>query len=189
MRGNMENSIAEIPSPVPPWHDRRVKWDLRYLIIALNISVWSKDPDKQVGAVITDDRYIRGVGYNGLPRGIEDSDEKLKNKGTKLDLTIHAEENALFSSGNKGTCIYVYPCLPCTRCFSKLCQTDIRRVVSLKANGQSSWAPGTVYKMLIDAGFEVELYTMSQLIQYQWELMTATSYFDSFLSQERGGYF
>ena len=145
---------------------RYTKWDMRYLWLASVVSKWSKDPDKKVGAVITDERYVRGLGYNGLPRGIADSAERLQQKDTKLDLTIHAEENALFASDNKGTCIYTFPCLPCMRCFAKLCQTNIRRVVSIEPSSLSSWQPSKVLELMQEANFIVQLYKEEDLLDY-----------------------
>jgi dCMP deaminase len=50
------------------------KWDLRFLELAKHIAAWSKDPSTQVGCVVVGaDREIRSTGFNGLPRGIEDS--------------------------------------------------------------------------------------------------------------------
>ena len=51
-----------------------LKWDRRFLALARHISEWSKDPSTQVGCVVVGpDREIRSTGFNGLPRGIEDT--------------------------------------------------------------------------------------------------------------------
>ena len=53
------------------------KWDERFLELAKQIASWSKDPSTQVGCVVVGpDREIRSTGFNGLPRGIEDSEER-----------------------------------------------------------------------------------------------------------------
>ena len=136
------------------------KWDLRYLHLAKHISLWSKDPNKQVGAVIVGAHYITGIGYNGLPRGLKDTPERLYNKDTKLSLILHAEENALLSSGNQGKTIYTYPCMPCTRCLAKILQTEISRIVSIDpAYSKSSWKPGEVNELAEEAGLIVTLYS------------------------------
>ena len=57
------------------------KWDDRFLELAKHISEWSKDPSTKVGCVIVgEDREVRSTGFNGLPRGIDDSDERLNNR-------------------------------------------------------------------------------------------------------------
>jgi dCMP deaminase len=64
--------------------------------MAVHVAKLSKDPSTKVGAVILDSkRRIVSGGYNGFPRGVEDSDERLNNRETKLRMTIHAERNAL----------------------------------------------------------------------------------------------
>ena len=48
------------------------KWDKRFMRVAREISSWSKDPSKQIGAVaVNSDRRILATGYNGFPQGIK----------------------------------------------------------------------------------------------------------------------
>ena len=89
-------------------HMNSSKWDLRYIDLARHISHWSKDPRKQVGAVITDKQYVRGIGFNGFPRGIEDSEQILNDKTAKLKLVVHAEANAILTARGLGDTIYIY---------------------------------------------------------------------------------
>lgn len=52
-----------------------MKWHRRFLRLAEHIAGWSKDPSTQVGCVVVGpDREIRSTGFNGFPRGIEDSE-------------------------------------------------------------------------------------------------------------------
>ena len=46
------------------------KWDDRFLDIAREISTWSKDPSRKIGAIAVRDRKILATGYNGFPKGI-----------------------------------------------------------------------------------------------------------------------
>ena len=52
------------------------KWDLRFVNLAEEVAGWSKDPSTQVGAVAVNDRIgtVVAQGYNGFPRGIQDTD-------------------------------------------------------------------------------------------------------------------
>ena len=57
------------------------KWDVRFLELANHISSWSKDPSTKVGCVVVGaDREIRSTGFNGFPRGIEDSEDRLADR-------------------------------------------------------------------------------------------------------------
>tara|TARA_B100000614_G_scaffold120032_1_gene107586 strand:- start:48 stop:251 length:204 start_codon:yes stop_codon:yes gene_type:complete len=60
------------------------KWDRRFIDLALHISGWSKDPSTKVGCVVVgEDREIRSTGFNGFPRGIDDSMERLEDRELK----------------------------------------------------------------------------------------------------------
>ena len=60
------------------------KWDHRFLALAEHISHWSKDPSTKVGAVITHrSKRVVSMGFNGLPAGVEDTEERLTNREIK----------------------------------------------------------------------------------------------------------
>lgn len=110
------------------------KWDVRFLELALHISRWSKDPSTQVGCVVVGpDREIRSTGFNGFPRGIDDSDERLTDRELKYPLICHAEENAIMHAARIGVSLkdcraYVtWP--PCTRCARSLIQAGVREII------------------------------------------------------------
>ncbi len=68
------------------------KWDRRFIELARHIAGWSKDPSTKVGCVIVNsDRTIASIGYNGLPRGVIDTPERLGLRDAKLAMTLHAE--------------------------------------------------------------------------------------------------
>jgi len=73
----------------------RPNWTDYFLGLAKVISQRSHDTQTQHGCVITDTHNrILGVGYNGFPRGLNDSD--LPNtRPDKYPWMIHAERNAL----------------------------------------------------------------------------------------------
>ena len=109
-------------------------WDARFLELARQISSWSKDPSTQVGCVVVGpDREIRSTGFNGLPRGIEDSNERLNNREMKYPMICHAEENAIMHAARigmplKGCKVYItWP--PCTRCARSLIQAGISQII------------------------------------------------------------
>ena len=109
------------------------KWDLRFMAMAKLVASWSKDPSTGCGAVIVDARNIvRGLGYNGLPRRVDDHPERLHNRELRLALTLHAEANAILHSQHpiRGCSLYVWPMPPCSRCAAMIIQAGISRVVA-----------------------------------------------------------
>lgn len=118
------------------------KWDTRFLDLAERIAAWSKDPTTKVGAVIVrDDRTLASVGFNGFPRGVEDSEERLHDRDTKLAMTVHAEVNAILSAHEpvKGHTLYVSPLFCCANCAAAIVQSGIRRVVARSKGDTSRW--------------------------------------------------
>lgn len=109
-------------------------WDQKHLKLAETISLYSKDPSTKVGAVIVDElNRIVSVGYNGFPRKIEDSEERLTDRELKYKYTIHAEMNALlFAERNLEGCSIYTTFMPCQECAKMIIQSGIARVVSFK---------------------------------------------------------
>lgn len=110
------------------------KWDRRFLALASHIAGWSKDPSTQVGCVVVGaDREIRSTGFNGLPRGLEDTTERLTDRNLKYPLICHAEENAILHAARIGVslsgCTMFVTWPPCTRCARSLVQAGIVEVV------------------------------------------------------------
>ena len=109
-------------------------WDERFLELAKQIASWSKDPSTQVGCVVVGpDREIRSTGFNGLPRGIEDSEDRLNNREIKYPMICHAEENAIMHAARIGislkdcTAYVTWP--PCTRCARSLIQAGVSEII------------------------------------------------------------
>lgn len=145
-----------------------IKWDTRFLGLAAHISAWSKDPSSQVGAVITDGNRIVSLGYNGFAAGVVDSEERLVDRNCKLNLTIHAEENAMIFAKRDltGCTVYVtHP--PCPRCASKLIQEEVARIVSIAPSEDflSRWADDIELskQMYGEAGVEFQTYDLEQI--------------------------
>lgn len=108
------------------------KWDQRFIDLAKFVSEWSKDPNAKVGAVVvSNEGGAIALGYNGFPAGIED-DDRLDSRDRKLDMIIHAEQNALLIAGSraKGASLYVWGKPICSRCGVLIIQAGIERIVA-----------------------------------------------------------
>lgn len=105
--------------------------------VALLSALRSKDPNTQVGAcIVTPDLRIVGVGYNGLPRGCDDSEFPWTSTGdfndTKYPYVVHAELNAILNSTKNllGCSIFV-SLFPCHECVKAIIQSGIKEIVYL----------------------------------------------------------
>jgi len=127
------------------WDPSQDKWDRRFLEMAKLVASWSKDPSTQTGAVIVaPDRRIVSLGYNGFPRGVSDSPNRLKDREWKYEHVVHCEMNAvLFADRHllKGSCLYTWPFASCVRCAVHMIQVGIVRAVSptLPADKAKRW--------------------------------------------------
>lgn len=113
--------------------EKNAKWDERFLALAEHIAQWSHDPSTKVGAVITrPDRTISSVGYNGLPKRVHDTEDRLSHRETKYEMTVHAEANAILHATERpvGYTIYTWPFQPCSRCAGLIIQSGLKRVVA-----------------------------------------------------------
>lgn len=111
------------------------KWDKRYIDLAKSIAQWSKDPSRKIGAVIVGNKgQIISQGYNGFPRGINDSNDRYENRNEKYKFIVHAEANAIYNAIHNGAStndatIYVTGLPVCHECAKAIIQTGISRVV------------------------------------------------------------
>ena len=135
-------------------------WDERFLEMAELVSTWSKDPSTKVGCVaVNSERIVLGVGYNGFPRGVEDTDERLKDRETKYLMVQHAEANTIQNSQGdlRGATVYVTH-KPCANCCGALIQAGIGKVVTRAPSGGLADRLKESYKatdaMIEEAGIE-----------------------------------
>lgn len=117
-------------------------WDGRFFAMAELAASWSKDPRKQVGAIIAspDCRHL-SIGYNGLPAGFEHAfGEGVMDRETKNRYTLHAEENAIANAAQdvRGWTLYV-TAAPCLRCAMAIHRAGISRLVTPPLDEASLW--------------------------------------------------
>ncbi len=137
------------------------KWNKRFLDLAAHVATWSKDPSTQVGAVIVDPetKIVLGFGYNGFPRGVEDTEERLNTRELKYKLVVHAEPNAILEAGHrcKGATIFTWPLFTCNECAKLIIQAGIKKVISPRTpEGRWSESCDIAMYMYDEAGVEVE---------------------------------
>lgn len=139
------------------------KWDTRYLELAKHVAEWSKDPSRKIGAVAVGDAgQILSLGYNGFPRGIEDTNERLTNREEKYKLVVHAEMNVIYNASLngvslRGSTLYISGLPMCSDCVRGVIQVGIKRVVmtypvDIGETWHESWK--RTETMLKEAGIE-----------------------------------
>ena len=109
--------------------------DVVYLEMAEDLSTLSHANRRKVGCLIVKDTQIISEGYNGTPRGFDNSCEyydHVDEMYTKPEV-LHAESNAITklarsTNSSKGATMYV-TCSPCFDCAKLIIQSGIDRVV------------------------------------------------------------
>lgn len=126
-----------------------LSWDEYFMGVANLSAMRSKDPNTQVGAcIVNKDNRIIGIGYNGLPRGLDDDSFPWNNdKGlfdSKYAYVVHAEANAILNSVTSLFDATIYVTLfPCHECSKLIIQSGIKEIVYVSnkyANTESHMA-------------------------------------------------
>lgn len=122
-----------------------MKWDERYMSLAKEVSTWSKDPSSKIGAVAIGDKgQVLSQGYNGFPRGIEDTKTRYDNRETKYKYVVHAEMNVIYNAtyngvSLNGATLYVYGLPVCSDCAKGIIQVGIKKVVVPRMDIPQVW--------------------------------------------------
>ena len=137
------------------------KWMYRFLELARTVSQWSRDPSTKVGAVIaTEDHRILSLGFNGFPRGVDDTPSRYEDKPLKYKLVCHAERNALDNAHFDVTGAILYCTLfTCNECAKSIIQRGIKTVVSPRPNiieGEDKYNWKEAIQMYQEAGVFVK---------------------------------
>ncbi|NLB49286.1 MAG: dCMP deaminase family protein [Erysipelotrichia bacterium] len=142
-----------------------INWDEYFMGVALLSSLRSKDPNTKVGACIVDDDHkVVSIGYNGMPRNIDESKlswEKGEDLDSKYLYVCHAEFNAILyirnGSALKGCTLYV-TLFPCNECAKAIIQVGIKEIVYLDNKYEDSLMTRASLKMLTLAGVKIREY-------------------------------
>ena len=115
-------------------------WDIKFIELATFLKNWSKDTSTKTSAVIEnpESNTILSIGYNGFPRGVDDSMKERYERPLKYKYTEHAERNAIYNAARNGiklngSVMYLewYPCCDCARA---IIQSGITTVFCDKPN-------------------------------------------------------
>ena len=102
--------------------------------LAREISQWSKDPSRKVGAVAVSPKgQVLSTGYNGFPRGIFDGKEMYEDRTKKYKFIVHAEMNCIYNATYNGVSLdgasmYVWGLPPCSECAKGIIQVGVKQV-------------------------------------------------------------
>lgn len=110
------------------------KWSSRFLVKAkFWAELCSKDPSSKVGClIVAHDGSELSSGYNGMPRGVNDSAVERMIRPEKYFWMQHAEENAIAQAARHGiklegaVAFVTHP--PCSRCAGMMINAGIARV-------------------------------------------------------------
>jgi dCMP deaminase len=138
-----------------------MSWHTYFMAIAILSSFRSKDRKTQNGACIVGrHNRIIGIGYNGLPRGLNDNDpfywgddddqDRLRSKHTYV---VHAEKNAIYNCmphDMTATTMYVTE-YPCNTCAQAIIQVGICKVIYLNKKSHHESLNAAVTRMFREA--------------------------------------
>lgn len=111
------------------------KWTKYFLEMAKHSSTLSKDPSTRIGAIaVGKHNNILSTGYNGFPRGVKDTPNRLNNREMKYSFISHGEMNCIFNACLNGvslenSTLYVYGLPVCSECAKGVIQTGIKKVI------------------------------------------------------------
>ena len=138
-------------------------WNIFFMQQAQLMSTRSKDPSTKVGCIIVSpQRVVLSEGYNGFPRGIADTPERLNDRAQKYPRVVHGEANAVINAGRNGAKIVdgivfvTQP--PCPDCTKLLVNAGIREILYIDLDeskkGIAGWRDqlSISFDMLDEAG-------------------------------------
>ena len=116
-----------------------MNWDDFFIYMAKSVAQKSKDPSTKCGVVIVgEDNTVLGIGYNGFPRGTDDSPERYADRSIKYPRIVHAEANAVANCARlgirmKGAKMYTsFGSRCCNECAQLIIQAGITEIIGEK---------------------------------------------------------
>ena len=145
-------------------------WDRMAFRFARDAQAESKDGTKNGSCILRPDHTVASIGYNGLPRGLND-EELLQDREFKNLIVLHAEENAILNSHDfcmDGYTLYQLGLPCCGHCASLIAQKGIKRVCYAVNQDSAAWNSGSVKSraaltVFEKCGISFEQYEMKDL--------------------------
>ena len=138
------------------------KWDKRYLDLAKLVASWSKDPSTKVGGYIIDSNGNPvSFGFNGFPRGMNDSEDRLNDRTFKYAHTIHCEKNMMAFANRMyfdGCTAYIsHP--PCSGCLCEMKQRRLTKIVCYDGGEdfKQRWSTDSVLELAKELEMQIEI--------------------------------
>lgn len=133
--------------------------------MAKEVASWSKDTSTKVGCIITEGKYFRAAGFNGIPAGLNDEIDERNQRPEKYFWFDHAEINALeiFPYKNAAGCTLYVTHFPCATCARAIIRKQIARIVTFNQemnNFDKRWEAEHVaaQKMFNEANIKIDYY-------------------------------
>ncbi|WP_240939125.1 deoxycytidylate deaminase [Mycoplasma phocoeninasale] len=168
-----------------------IKWDIYFMALAKLSALRSKDPTTKVGAcIVSPDKYVISLGYNGMPTSYENKEvdndelftwERPSSSGdilnSKYTYVVHAETNAIINANLTsskiipGSSIFVTHS-PCYNCAKLIVQSKISNVyyaIAYKEDSEDFQASEKIFKAYninfskISDDFDIEFVLKKQL--------------------------
>lgn len=146
-----------------------MSWDEYFMTMAFFVAMKSKDLSSHIGSVIVGpNNEIRSTGYNGFPRGVNDSIIARFQRPMKYDYSEHSERNSLYNAARTGVCtdgcrMYTQG-TPCCDCARAIIQSGIKEVIVHAAwelsDVQQKWkrAAEISKEMFHESGVKLRIY-------------------------------
>ena len=145
--------------------ENHISWDEYFMGIAFLSSMRSKDPSTKVGAcIVSKDKKVLSLGYNGMPTGCDDEVMPWGREGedpldTKYPFVVHAELNAILNANKdiRNSKIYV-TLYPCNECAKALVQAGVKEVIYYEDKYKETMSNKASSKIFALAGVKVTKY-------------------------------
>lgn len=147
-----------------------MNWNEYFIELADLVSKKSKDPSTKTGVVIVgEDNEVLSIGFNGFPRGVNDSDDRYNDRPTKYKLVTHAETNAIYNAARngiqlKGATMYTnFGAFVCNECAKAIIQAGIKHIIGKKQEddfGGGNWNESISYGTIMLQEAEVDIITI-----------------------------
>lgn len=131
-------------------------------------NLFSKDPSTKVGALFMypGTLQILSMGYNGMPRGVDETIGERWERPIKYKFTEHAERNAIYNAAQSGTSLKDSICVttlcPCSDCARGIIQSGCKMLITMDIKEQdesviSRWGADwdISIEMLTEAGVKI----------------------------------